>query len=949
MTSTLAKVYSEIFPFRPVLSSNRYIVPSFLEPRKSMRFDHFGPHKLPDPFGYQLPNWLEYNRYLPPWEQRLLAQIATVKSTVFTLKGGAGCGKTSTVSFLYDYCQRAIEGSKSRSIYSFKRPPVMRIDLEGVTSLASVRARDQEVGRRQSRDEEESLVQTVLTHIVDSIDTELDSILSMEQWGDLFKTAIESPRRGGTFTDVLANTSFRIKRSYRTLAKIQTEGLGDTTNQEAAKKALRYDAYISADFNVELQLLGRILLLLTLGSALGPAKLIVFLDNIDPLPEYIQRRLLQIVTAATFAIEDPSVVFAIFCRLSSAAAHQGQGGAMQGGLESADIFSPEPATIIFYRCAAFLINQGDDKEYPEFNLLQSDQQADVRYKVCSLWRHLADEGGDFRKVLSGLAGTNIRNACEFAAEWCQSSRLPANKLRDWDKKEEVFSEAAAAVTLKTIATNLARGCRRLCNEDSLTSQMQQTESLEAALAAVAGSFSKFIAQTLEEFMLMESSDRRAPHKTPFLAPEYCVRSKISKSAIRHASMLLDLLKSKRAVGKLRAKRVKVDSLFMTLTIQAAQVMPVIAKLFGVGAPRSLLGMLRSEMKVHRQRCEEEKNALGASLIETILAYLTRAASTKLADAGEFNDNLLRNNLGTFLNKVVLENPDDFRESRFEATRALISPNARSFDDKATRGACTNVYIADTDEICPVCLYTLTHLQINQRPIYGKTLGSNLRKLDFRDEQILATWRRMVSVDRRLIYSGVRDADEGVEDWLENPTVQIYLSNAGLAYLRDVIPSPAYIQWVFSEISQVVDSQDRQDQVGARLNIRQRIATALAGFETTIELEIDRASRLQGPLDIRKSNTKDFVYTLCPTWGIFLRSWRGFLIPLLSHRQTIVHKGFPTSDAMDDCLRWLEFFDSVVSRLMEKLAIKQDHWAAEKVKIEDELTSRTGVDWRSWRR
>ena len=445
------RALEEIFSEKPAANQSEYVPSVLLELRTVMTEGANVPqnrtYSTPPP---DLPPWLIGNFRLPPWEARLLHMLFTFSRPVLMIRGGSGSGKTSTLKLIDRYCLKTFEAERRvfKNKYGF-RSPLLPIELQSLSDELTTRYTRAEQIKQQ--------VDQTFIEISELIDGALNDHMPWKEFGALFRDAVVVPTMPHQAS---ASRISAVRAKLRTYivdvigkADYLKDGVGDSVSSQQAKMAL---ARLEAPRD---RLVARVLLLAEIGRSLKSTDdipLTLVLDNVDPMPEYLQRKLFRELESIGFGLHPLFFRIAIFSRLSTAARYF-KAGARAGAESIEEFHSPDPASLVAHQAARFLLAP---KRFPQFQGLPVEEKSHISRRILMVWRYLQDPGGEFRKILSGLSGSNIRNAYLLTINWCLSPEWKkVGGSTDMNEISGAFKYACAAVFLNEIAESLRRGLR----------------------------------------------------------------------------------------------------------------------------------------------------------------------------------------------------------------------------------------------------------------------------------------------------------------------------------------------------------------------------------------------------------------------------------------------------------------------------------------------------------
>lgn len=846
----------EIFSKLPPTDTNAYVTSALLDIRRAVARNDFLTEDAPLTNTSSLPHWLAGSHRLPPWEQTLLFHLFSSPQTVIMVRGGAGCGKTSTIGFLQHYIQIAAASTRRWQNSAAFGQPLLVLDLQGLAEDLK--------SRKEGTVAQEQQAQRVVGEIATALDAILDTHLSTQALGEVFGRAfLRQPSKVGTFgeLEIIAQTIRSIFRKNYGDALLK-DGAGDGLSAESIRDIL------ASIPNAHHQLGARLLILAEVAKDVHERDgcgVTLVIDNIDPFPDYVQHTVLRSFQALAFNRPLPGLHIAVFVRLSTDAI---QSGALEGMQESVNFQGPDPATIIFYRTTVFLLRPESSFRYQK---LKPEQQRIVYQRVLLLWRHLTDQTSDFTRVLSGLAGTNIRNALQISRDWCLSPRLVNGRGQDTVDYRRLLQMATGGALLASLAETLARACALVFEPEEIRRVLSDLSPRRAG-RALANQLSSIFVQVLIDHRLFDAKDE----STPFPATTNCrgVFSLAAKSALQEMfSQSLYAESRTQASWLIRSGVADAISGYPPYRSSSERNLALsIAASFSLSLPVAC----REHLSVGREEQE--------TILEPLLRWIVdafhegvRAAPTKrsmLYERENWEVRLLRE-----LDHAV-GNTGEEKTNRHFATSILISPESES---RVTEKSTINVFSANGSTLAPAALWTLSFLQESRTGERVTRLLEHLNRYGFEEADVRVALTDMVHVRRRLIFSGVKDYHEGVDSWLGDPARMVYISAAGTAFLRQVVTAPAYLQWSLLQPRPITDRLARS---GLSLhNLRSltgRLRVVLCGLEAAAEDDLERTHAASSSLRRSGFNSPPSARAACPSASVFFDALPKFMASVIVH-------------------------------------------------------------------
>jgi hypothetical protein len=227
-----------------------------------------------------------------------------------------------------------------------------------------------------------------------------------------------------------------------------------------------------------------------------------------------------------------------------------------------------------------------------------------------------------------------------------------------------------------------------------------------------------------------------------------------------------------------------------------------------------------------------------------------------------------------------------RGSRYEAARIVLEASDGNSGQDLNP---INLFDCGIGGPCPIPLYVLYRIH-EPKPSHGSRsavsyndLAKDVIELGFTADQLRNCLSQFIRRDRRLLFSGIDDDASELRRWEETPDRSIYLTWTGARYVRDIVVSPAYIQWAFSSLKEMRARFGENTQV----SMMARIGFALDCFEHFIDDELRRMAGvgLRGrealvPQELHARTRRAYGFaSLGPVCDVFLRSTAGFMLSM----------------------------------------------------------------------
>lgn len=616
--------------------------------------------------------------------------------------------------------------------------------------------------------------------------------------------------------------------------------------------------------------------------------LVLVIDNVDPFPEYVQTALVKTIQIGAYGLRSVKLAnprgltIAIFARLSTSERHT---GALDGVLgHTVNFLAPDPADVILFRIAAFLLQPAVT---PQFRALTGQDQHAVVMRACALFERLLDSTDQFYRVFSGMAGTNIRTACKLARKWLLSTRLPMAELR--------ATRPEPRQTIKLVSFGLVLRCA-LALERALLAGELTRERRELA-AMIAGWVCPSLHDLFVTSRLVHDPDR----------PELGDGNLRTRSATRDRSQ-------EASVPLMLA-----DEELRLAFGPVARAVDILAQLGGVsiGDRAGFRDDVELALKIESTHwavgaLPESEARVVAKMTEVLFEEIARGASgVAPSRTADFLDGF---RVTVFQGKVLPPNRWESVHILFEQGVAPVTAAAQSSAEEADSTSAINVFSADGVNLCPIALHVLCILcDAGQQSVDATGLRTQLLGWGYSEEDILRVLTQMIEIDRRLIFSGVRDVARGVRSWMDG-FHQVHLSSAGREYLDSVVPSAAYLQWALYAPAgirkQLQLGVGEQDALGSGLR---RLEVALRGLELVADEESGRLWK------ILERGSQPFRRSLTPFSWVYFRG----LEALIEDASGLIRTNPEQAKAV--ATGFLRLAESVLASRSEMLGMNHRDW------------------------
>ena len=739
----LSNALARVFDDKPTYEPTNYIVSAIGEIRRTLTASN--EHEVRSLYeDAKLPSWLGSGRHLGPYERILLADLISAREGLIVFRGGTGSGKSSVLYRLKRYVDHAFTNNK-------KATDVASSCL-GLSDLQDLSP--QLIDERTDIAARDAQTDALFFEIARRIEVATDALLkgTGSSLADLAEAAL-------AVADDADGTG-----GWQVVAREMRDSLSVTENRERWSVArFRHEKpYLKPDDLCRAALLP----LVELGRRLRAKghRLLLVVDNMDHIPNYLQNTLAQFLARAieTSLWRESAFSVVLSMRLSSSSDPIAALAHYVWRTHDA----PDPAQIVYLRVTQALLNQ-------EAKLGSTGREAapkDLELRLVAFWLRLSDRDGRMYQVLSGIAGTNIRNALLHAKAWCLSDELeyvdlPQNELQRFRKE---LPRAVAEPMLQEIAASAARAIASVLSRAWKEGRERNVGPIPEQIVT---RVCDVVFDVLRDARVLEGGDGDGTRCV--------VGRKVSQALIDYAA---DARSTEASWPQLIAELKK-------------------------GLPRS---DEREYLEIGRQIFSAGESAIGPLLQRRPeLGALGVFLGTLVCKAGEevfggesrSRDSALTlgNRARTELRHVIqaLERP-----SRYNSNRLLLEEELEE-QDIDCRAA--NL-VADRDGgLCGAGLRIVYRLAERRRiPFTIGSLVSDLKSEGFDRDSYRNALDDFIGVSRRLVYSRVNDHARGVDRLLDEPNAAIHLSWAGRLYLEELLETPAYLQWALSSPTQPVE-------------------------------------------------------------------------------------------------------------------------------------------------
>jgi hypothetical protein len=847
-------VLKEILSDIPTTSYHDFVVSTQFERRQSISQEDRLHSTITD--HTVLPGWLEPAIPLGPYERQTLKRFLVAPSNLVLFRSGTGSGKSSLLNYLAYYCGlKSITANFYHEHKFLIRSFFSVIDLDGIDKIYS-----EELDRTKNKELCHGRKIGLFDVIADNVRSSLLASIAgtdtakYDFLGGKFRELFH--RKGPFITCVFnATETLKIKlgASWEKCTNIELcNSIIEIMDGEIGSR-LRLFVWLSAWCQISYK-----------SKNMTPSfPIVIAFDNVDQLAGYLQQDL-SMVLQQFFTDQycrESGITVVFMMRLSSA---RDSIASLPEPLLMTAHEPPSAIDLITLRLTLFLL--GPEK-IPTFRRLDDQSKIHLYARVFSFFGHLIDINGDMRKLLNGLAVTNLRIAFRQARKWISSPNNNKHTLKNARDIAQIQNRILVSIVpnavLKVVHA-IGRGIEAVAKSE--------LDDIDDRVEIYPTTFVSELAFQLSSVL---KHSRLLPMKTKMVKGPRCDIGEVIGSAI------LSFLQQ----GTNRKQPPKRAKLVMSLAMSFRK-----ARIFGDPRHRMLarqtancaVGTLLEKAKFHLTESEREANSLVDYFVELVCDGMKFANDPK----SKFDKHRA---YAAYPNRTY---PIDYglggahvKKSRFEAaTLMLESVEIIESEDFQP----VNLFYSSTNSAATLPLYILYRIsEAKPNTVYQncttlEDLKRDVVNYGFNESDLYLCMVDMIRRDRRIIFSGVHDDARGVQAWREEPHRIIRLTWAGQRYLEDVAPSPPYLQWAFSRNAAFVARYQESGNGGD--TIVERVRFALQCFGELIDVEIGRTENLlkkfvetEKDVEIaRRLLTGEAFTCKGPMADIFFRSLPGFL-------------------------------------------------------------------------
>lgn len=613
------------------------------------------------------------------------------------------------------------------------------------------------------------------------------------------------------------------------------------------------------------------------------------IDNTDPLVYYLQEELCQHFESLTNSPNFKFLKIVVPVRLTTV-----QSIYSQKIIRDIKHKSLDPARVIYARLCYFLIKPNEFKSFK--NLSENSKlRSLVMNRMLLLWCNLSDKTSYFRKMLSAMGGTNIRNTCNFVIGWVTSDLIPPTNFSGVTQDQVGYSTAVAVIeeAEQTLAFAMESIFRRNRIEDEIKSSPKLHYVIIKYAKRICDSFVNIL---LDRHLVSDTNGENGQWGA--LLGDLKINKWID-------SILMDKFVNKEggttsplelATSKMIHNNNGVD--MNTKDYIACRIILVVDRLF----PR---------------RLAERANLLGKAvnneraclIIHYILGQICSGKDKIISEPTAIYESIPKSD-----NSQLTVCKSSQSKSRFFYSKILFD---QAFTEGTSGERCSAVNLfsstgIDCDSIPLRILYWKMFDKSDR--ITSIILTKELKHLGYRQARIEAAYKKMGYFGSRLIYSN-RYSDP--IEWAREALRPIYISAAGLGYFRTLLESPPYLQWALLQLEEVQKVLKHNGLPISELNsVAKRTEATLIGFKEIIDREYTRLENYwekvkdNSTIEYFVENTFDSVNASADVYFRNIYQYiRVLCIYITSHQLTDNDK----RNAMLIGEAWIEYAKEIVSR------------------------------------
>ncbi|MFO1042769.1 MAG: hypothetical protein U0941_13330 [Planctomycetaceae bacterium] len=756
-----------IFNDSPASEATGYLDSIAFESRRASRRDErLGMVDFEPPY---LPGWMATGPAYGPYERTTFRDIMCGPNNVAIFQGGTGSGKSSIVRQFMGWCnERSAEFRNGLDNFPCE---VFSILLDMQTVADRIHLLDERDASEKILEDLANKLRSGFLTVMKDCSAALAILLAIR---DEARTAF-----GRVPAAELNDAVFQLKQALQQIGfdKLPADPEG------------RFFAFSKAIESLPNRLQQVFLWLLPFChisriaySVARDKRVVLLLDNLDRISARLQHVIYSALDTLFKSnnLYDCGLRIVLVMRLSSALDPK----AAFTNFEVIPHCSPDPGEVVFYRCTQALLDGIDDNSQT-FHLLPVSEKTILLARLFLLWENLLDKNSAFARCFSSLAGSNIRNAFEYAKRWVSCDELfgPRAKLdnvtaaRFSNVVQRYVSEHVCVVFGLAVTTALTHQyfVQRYSANDVDSFVTNETER-------IAGT----VIQILESCGLLQTG------KSGSSRPRQLV-----------GRIAIDTLRKRVEKGENLDQRS--DHPYLASCIEQVLEWTMYSEeqdAVAQAARQIFAGIGGTAAAIYKSRCQ----ARGEEVDETIVKKmngLSKVASELLTDGAtvEIEDERKTTNRGMFELGGMKLDPD---RNDFEMCTLLFQPS-----DDAT-AVPVNVFSVDRQSASAAILrilYLAWERDINHGPEFKfngplevQHILTDAREYDYESE-LVGAMQVLMNPQSRLLYSRALDSDESTSV-LDKRGLPLKLTWGGRSYVEHLCTNTVYIQWALSNVAQL---------------------------------------------------------------------------------------------------------------------------------------------------
>ena len=708
---------------------------------------------------------------LGPYETTLLATLLYSPGPVIVLRGGAGSGKSSVLGYLGRHVYECAAALPPGTLGLGYRTFIAQVDVQTLVPPLDFQST------------EEPPIDSLLSHIAESLSTVAQSLEEADVKRVLAGVMNDRPTREPV--SIRHNVSAALFRDCKPDSKHWQEA--------SPAECLRLFGEAAAKLHADDHLVAWLAVFRTVHRELNGGDtrgntwpVVLVLDNVDPLNAVQQSRLLRTLNRVTSGPEWGNSRIVLAARLSTFEQHISTLGFHYYDHDAAD-----PADVVLVRTALAIFAPEAYGSFASASVAAKNHIYDALYE---LFAHLVDRGYFF-DLLSAMSGTSIRNALGLAHDWCLSARINTLTQESW-RKDEFQRQLRTALCknyLQELAQRIGRQAQMVVH-DLLARFDPQRVSVTLFSKELSDAITRVI-HSAEPCRTFADGDR-------------------SPRAILGRKLQEGLLEALRTQAK--------DDPHGTLLCTVCSLMESASTL---GMPADTVSEVAAKVA-----SEFDGEPGDQPVVDALRGWVSSAITSCVSSRVKLREMERLRRAASFEHQGLHA---DAESSRFSAQMRLLSSSGPA---GANVARALNAFALDEERICPVILRILYTLRYRGNADTTRAnLIRSLKRHNYSDDEICTGLKAVLALPRRMVFSGIDDHFQGIDDWIASGDKIVKLSSAGVGYLDVLLHVPSYLQWCF-QIRAVRNATGRPLELGS---VRGRLTTALLGFELAIADEMAR--------------------------------------------------------------------------------------------------------------